>query len=123
MKPSWRLRVSRALSDLRWWLFGGGTSNYRCLTCRLPLPESKSEGMGGAADVVIDEDGQVDYNIPAFLRKANRRPGEPWPNFSQDEKNREEENDRFIFVPLADGSTHIVTVPGRKRKKAGGYVW
>ncbi|MCU1617909.1 MAG: hypothetical protein JWO98_5449 [Frankiales bacterium] len=38
-RVKWRIHLSRILFDLRWKLFGGGQSDYRCLTCRMPVDD------------------------------------------------------------------------------------
>ena len=123
MNIMWGLRVRSFLSDFRWRLFGAGQSDYCFLTCRMPLSESIVESMNGTTDTIIDKDGGVDYDVPAFLRKASKKPEEPWPDLPQDSPNFEGEKGCFIFVPLADGTTHVVTIPGKRREGNQGYVW
>jgi hypothetical protein len=123
MKPMWQVHICRALSSLRRKLVAPGQSNYRCITVKMPLPESKADKTGCTLVVAADDDQAVDYDVPAFLRKANRKPDEPWPNFPQRETNRHDENDRFIFVPLPDGGMHIVSIPQSAPRWDRGYVW
>lgn len=123
MKFNWRQRFQLMLEDLRWRLFGTGQSAYRCLTCRLPFAVPIDEAASGTTDAVFNKGEAVDYDVPAFLRKASKKPEEPWPDFPKDGPNCEDENDRFIFVPLADGTAHVVTIPGKTQGGAKGYVW
>ena len=39
----WRAWLGRALFALRWKLFGRGQSNYRCLSCRIPVSSDTAD--------------------------------------------------------------------------------
>lgn len=123
MKSSRPQRLRFTLEGLRRRLFGARQSDYRCLTCRLPFSTPIDENVSGTTNTTKNEDKAVDYDVPAFLRKASKKPEEPWPDLPQDSPNFEGEKGCFIFVPLADGTTHVVTIPGKRREGNQGYVW